>query len=63
MHGFVDEMETAGVDYQLVIYAGAVHAFTQKSAGDDPSRGVAYDAAADRRSWQHMRDLFAEIFE
>ena len=60
---FVEEMEAAGVDYQLVMYAGAVHAFTQTSAGDDPKRGVAYNAAADRRSWQHMQDFFAEIFE
>jgi dienelactone hydrolase len=40
-----------------------VHAFTQVGAGDDPSRGAAYDAKADRRSWQHMKDFFAEIFE
>ncbi len=63
VNGFVEEMEAAGVDYQLITYAGAVHAFTQKGAGDDPSRGVAYNANADRRSWQHMQDFFAEIFE
>ena len=62
VRGFVDEMEAAGVDYQLIMYAGAVHAFTQKAAGDDPSQGAAYDAAADRRSWGHMQDFFAEIF-
>lgn len=61
VQGFVQEMETAGADYQLIMYAGAVHAFTQKGAGDDPSRGAAYDAAADRRSWRHMQDFFAEI--
>jgi len=60
---FVDEMEAAGADYQLVMYAGAVHSFTQKEAGDDPSRGAAYQAAADRRSWEHMRVFFQEIFE
>ena len=54
-------MEAAGVDYQLIMYAGAVHAFTQKGAGDDPPRGAAYNAAADRRSWRHMQDFFAEI--
>ena len=60
--GFLAEMEQAGVDYQLIMYAHAVHAFTQKAAGDDPSRGAAYNAAADARSWQHMQDFFAEIF-
>ncbi len=59
--GFIDEMEAAAVDYQLIMYAGAVHAFTQREAGDDPSRGAAYHAAADRRSWNHMRLFFDEI--
>ena len=59
--GFIAEMEAAGVDYQLVMYAHAVHAFTQRAAGDDPAKGAAYDAAADARSWRHMQDFFAEI--
>jgi dienelactone hydrolase len=62
LQAFLAEMEGAKVDYQLVMYAGAVHAFTQKGAGDDPSKGAAYNAAADRRSWQQMKDFFAEIF-
>jgi dienelactone hydrolase len=63
VEGFVQEMEAAGVDYQLVMYADAVHAFTQKEAGDDPSTGAAYQAAADRRSWEHLRVFFAELFD
>jgi dienelactone hydrolase len=59
---FQEEMRRAGADYVFVAYAGAVHAFTQKAAGTDPSRGAAYQEAAARRSWQHMRDLFAELF-
>jgi len=35
------ELKDAGVDYQLVFYSGAVHAFTQPMAGNDPSRGAA----------------------
>lgn len=61
VRGFIDEMEAAGVDYQLVMYAGAVHAFTQKGAGDDPTKGAAYNEAADRRSWIAMKDFFAEV--
>ena len=61
--GFIDEMEAAGADYQLIMYAHAVHAFTQKSAGDDPSRGAAYNAKADARSWRHMQVFFDEILE
>ncbi len=58
----MDEMRAAGVDYQIVCYGGAVHAFTIKSAGNDPSKGTAYNEAADRRSWIAMKDFFAELF-
>ncbi|MBD3220790.1 dienelactone hydrolase family protein [bacterium] len=63
VQAFLEEMETAAVDYQLMMYGGAVHAFTQKGAGDDPSRGAAYQATADRRSWRLMRDFFAEVLD
>lgn len=59
---FQKELRDAKADWQMVFYSGAVHAFTQKSAGDDPSKGVAYNAAADGRSWQAMKDFFSEIF-
>jgi dienelactone hydrolase len=60
---FEEEMRKGGVDWQLVKYGGAVHSFTNPSAGDDPSKGAAYNASADRRSWQAMKDFFAEIFK
>jgi dienelactone hydrolase len=60
---FMDEMRAAGVDWQLVQYSGAVHAFTVRAAGNDKSKGAAYNASADRRSWLAMKDFFAEIFE
>ena len=59
---FQDEMRTAKADYVFVAYSGAVHAFTQKEAGNDNSKGAAYNEAAHRRSWQHMKDLFKEVF-
>ncbi|MBU2500995.1 dienelactone hydrolase family protein [bacterium] len=62
VHGFLEEMEAVGADYQLIMYSGAVHAFTQKGAGDDPSRGAAYDEKADHRSWRAMQDFLGEIF-
>jgi dienelactone hydrolase len=58
---FEDEMRAAGVDWQLVKYSGAVHSFTIKDAGTDRSKGAAYDAAADRRSWEAMRAFLAEV--
>lgn len=58
---FQKEMRDAAVDYQLIAYGGAVHSFTHPDAGNDPSRGAAYNEAADRRSWQAMLQFFQEI--
>ncbi|MGO8746662.1 MAG: dienelactone hydrolase family protein [Thermoguttaceae bacterium] len=63
VEAFEDEMRAGGVDWQLVVYGGAVHAFTNPGAGNDKSRGVAYDAQADRRSWEAMKVFFAEILK
>jgi dienelactone hydrolase len=60
---FEDEMRLAKVDWELVKYGGAVHSFTEKEVGDDPSKGAAYNEKADRRSWEAMQQLFAEIFK
>ena len=57
---FQDEMRQAKADYVFVAYANAVHAFTQKEAGNDNSKGAAYNEAAHHRSWQHMKDFFKE---
>jgi dienelactone hydrolase len=60
---FEEEMRGGGVDWQLVKYSGAVHAFTQAEAGSDNSKGAAYNASADRRSWVAMQDFFAEVLK
>ena len=60
---FADEMRKAGVDWELVMYGGAVHSFTNPASGNDPSKGVAYNEKADRRSWQAMKDFFGEVFK
>jgi dienelactone hydrolase len=57
-----DEMRKGNVDYQITLYGGAVHAFTREDAGNDPSKGIAYNEKADKRSWLAMKDFFAEIF-
>ncbi len=59
---FEQEMKAAKVDYQLISYPGAVHAFTQKAAGNDNSKGAAYNAEADQASWLAMKAFFARLF-
>jgi dienelactone hydrolase len=63
MAAFENEMRTAGVDWQLIKYGGAVHSFTQPSAGNDNSKGAAYNERADKRSWEAMTQFFTEIFK
>lgn len=59
---FQNEMRKAGVDWQMVIFGGAVHSFTVPEAGNDPSKGMAYNEKADKRSWEMMKLFFKEIF-
>ena len=54
--GFEKEMTDGGVDWQVVLYGGAMHAFTIHEA-NDAVHGLQYDPVADKRSWQAMTDF------
>jgi dienelactone hydrolase len=56
--GFKKEMTDAHVKWEMVLYSGTVHSFTQKGAGNDPSKGGAYSEYADKNSWSQMTQLF-----
>jgi dienelactone hydrolase len=56
------ELNAAKVDWQMVSYSGAVHSFSNPGAGSDVSKGNAYDARADARSWTQMRAFLDELF-
>lgn len=60
---FEKEMRDHKVDWQLIKYGGAVHSFTEKAAGNDNSKGAAYNANADARSWEAMKQIFAETLK
>ena len=60
---FEEEMRKGNVDWQLISYGGAVHSFTNPGAGNDNSKGAAYNAKADHRSWEAMKSFFNEIFQ
>ncbi len=59
---FEREMQAAGADYQVMTYEGAVHSFTVPEAGNDPSKGMAYNAEADRQSWEAMQAFLQQVF-
>lgn len=60
---FEKEMRDAKVDWQLVSYGGSVHAFTNPAAGNDNSKGAAYNEATNKRSWVAMKNFFEEAFK
>jgi dienelactone hydrolase len=59
---FIKEMEDAKVNYQINVYSGAKHAFTNPDAGKFGIPGIAYDKQADERSWREMQELFNDAF-
>lgn len=59
---FMEEMNKAKVSYKLVAYPQAVHAFTNPEAGNDPSKGAAYNAEAANDAFSEMKRFFAELF-
>ncbi|MBF4588108.1 dienelactone hydrolase family protein [Curtobacterium sp. VKM Ac-2887] len=62
VHAWQDEMRTEpSVDWQVVTYAGAMHAFAVPGT-DAPDHGAQYQERADRRSWQALRVFLAEVF-
>ncbi len=62
IEAFSKELNDAKVDWQMISYSGAVHSFTQPMAGNDNSRGAAYNEKADKRSWEAMKSFFSEVF-
>jgi dienelactone hydrolase len=58
--GFIDEMNAAGADFQLIVYGGAMHGFTHDVGRQGP--GVAYHAVSDKRTFQAIKAFLAEIF-
>jgi dienelactone hydrolase len=59
--GFEREMRDAQVaDWRMEVYGGVGHSFTNPRVDGLGMPGFAFDAAANRRSWRSMLDLFEE---
>ena len=59
---YMAAMDKAGLDWQLVVYGGAKHGFTNPDAHKAGMEALAYSKSADQRSWADMQVLFKEIF-
>jgi dienelactone hydrolase len=59
---FQDALEQAGVDWTLISYGHARHAFTNPGAGKYGVENIQYNEKADKRSWAAMQAFFQEVF-
>lgn len=58
---FKNEMRRVNADWMLVLYGGAMHSYTNPESDRYKELGtIGYNERADKRSWQHMLDLFNE---
>ncbi len=60
---FEEEMKEVHANYEINIYSGAQHAFTNPDADRHHLPGIGYNQQADLRSWAAAKDFFAEIFQ
>jgi dienelactone hydrolase len=59
----IQSLEAAGIDWYMVLYGGAVHAFSNPDADSYKIPGIAYNEKAARRSWEEMQRFFQEKFK
>lgn len=62
---FRHEMDNAGANYRVVTYPGAQHAFTNPAADELGTKfklPLAYNAEADKDSWQQATVFLREVF-
>jgi dienelactone hydrolase len=63
VRAFKKEMKQAHVRMKFISYPGAVHAFTNPEAGNDNSKGAAYNAEADKKSGDAFREFLKDVFQ
>lgn len=60
---FRTALDKANIDWNMVLYAGARHSFTNPGADAHGMDALQYNQQADIRSWKHMQLFFDELFE
>ncbi|WP_166923637.1 dienelactone hydrolase family protein [Flavobacterium poyangense] len=60
---FQQEMRDAKADWQMIYYANAVHAFTNPEAGNDNSKGAAYNPIATKRAFAHLQLFLDDVLK
>ncbi|HEX5133187.1 MAG TPA: dienelactone hydrolase family protein [Candidatus Krumholzibacteria bacterium] len=60
---FLGVLNSAGADYEFVVYSGAKHSFTNPGADGRGIPQLAYNANADHRSWATLLDFLGEVLK
>ncbi|MHA1152767.1 MAG: dienelactone hydrolase family protein [Alphaproteobacteria bacterium] len=55
-------LDRVKADWEMTIYSGTRHGFTNPGAGAYGIGNIAYNETADKRSWAAMMKLFKEVF-
>ena len=66
IEAFKQEMKNAGADFRFIAYPGAVHGFTNPETdklGKKFNLPLAYNAEADKKSWEELKKFLTEIFK
>jgi len=66
IEAFKQEMKAAGADFQFISYPGVIHSFTNPDADTYAKKfnlPIAYNADADRKSWEELQKFFNVIFK
>jgi len=61
IEAFKRELQAAGARFEVIVYPGAKHGFTNPTASQYGMEQLAYNAEADRQSWAAMLKLFKEV--
>jgi dienelactone hydrolase len=59
---FEDSLRKASVDWQLIAYGGAKHAFMNPASSRLGMEGIGYDERTARRAWEQMRLFLQDVF-
>ena len=62
VQNYIAAMNASGLDWQMIMYGGAKHSFTNPDADMAGMGALKYSKSADQRSWSHMKQFFDEIF-
>ena len=59
---FEASLDRIGADYDVMVFSGTRHSFTNPNAADYGMDNIAYNERADKVSWAAMLELFKQVF-